>query len=281
VAEYVISALVALSERYTIDLFSLTVGIVGAGNTGTRLSEKLSAIGIKHLLCDPILAEKQVDKRNFVSLEQVLACDVVSLHVPKTTEGEHPTWHLLDKARLSTMSENQILINACRGEVVDNQALLAMKQQGHGLRLVLDVWENEPNILQQLIPYCAITTAHIAGYSLEGKARGTEMLYQALCQHLGISPKVTLANLLPEPIVNQLQINQGFDQLVLNQLVKMVYDVRRDDGIFRQQIDKQYNNSNAFDHIRKTHPTRREFSAVKIKYAKQINGDPLNQLGFS
>jgi erythronate-4-phosphate dehydrogenase len=281
VAEYVISALVVLSERYVIDLLSLTVGIVGAGNTGTRLSEKLSALGIKHVLCDPLLAKKQTDSRNFVSLEQALACDVVSLHVPKTMQGAHATYHLLNDARLSSMSDNQILINACRGEVVDNQALLLMKQKGHKLKLVLDVWENEPNILQQLIPYCDIATAHIAGYSLEGKARGTEMLYQALCHHLGIVPSKKLSSMLPVPAINKLRINQVFDQLVLNQLVKMVYDVRRDDGIFRQQIDQQNKTNSGFDQIRKTYPARREFSAIAVKNADQVKCDVLHQLGFS
>jgi len=202
VAEYVISSLVVLAERYLIDLFSLTVGIVGAGNTGTRLSEKLTALGIKHVLCDPLLAEQSHDDREFVSLETALACDVISLHVPKTMTGDYATFHLLNEMRLSQLSENQILINACRGEVIDNQALLKLKQQGHGVKLVLDVWENEPNILHELIPFCEITTAHIAGYSLEGKARGTEMLYQALCQQLEISPTKHLAKLLPVATIN-------------------------------------------------------------------------------
>ena len=281
VAEYVISVLVALSERYLIDLFSLTVGIIGAGNTGTRLSEKLSALGIKHVLCDPLLANNVADGRDFVSLEQALACDVVSLHVPKTLQGEHATYHLLDDQRLSSLSDNQILINACRGEVVDNQALLSMKQNGHGLTVVLDVWENEPDILLQLIPYCAITTAHIAGYSLEGKARGTEMLYQAVCQKLGILPTQKLSHFLPTPVINQLQINQQFNQLVLNQLVKMVYDVRRDDGLFRQQIEQQKNTNSGFDYIRKTYPIRREFSAIQVKHSEPIKCDTVHHLGFS
>jgi len=286
VAEYVLSALVVLAERYLIDLFSLTVGIVGAGNTGSRLSEKLNALGIKHVLCDPLLESNQSDKRKFVSLDEALACDVVSLHVPKTMAGDHATFHLLNDVRLSQFSEQQILINACRGGVIDNQALLKLKQQGHGPKLVLDVWENEPNILEELIPFCEITTAHIAGYSLEGKARGTEMLYQALCQQLDISPEILLSKLLPVASINQLEINQEFDQIILNQLVKMVYDVRRDDGLFRQQINTRQNgqqltNQCNFDLIRKTYPARREFSAIRVKISKQTECDVPHQLGFS
>jgi erythronate-4-phosphate dehydrogenase len=279
VAEYVVSALVVLAERYLIDLFSLTVGIVGGGNTGTRLSEKLSALGIECLLCDPLLEEAQkadpTDKRHYASLEDVLACDVISLHVPIIENGEHPTFHLLNEKRLKQLSEKQILINACRGEVIDNQALLEMKKQGHGLKLVLDVWENEPNILHELINYTEISSAHIAGYSLEGKARGSEMLYQALCKQLEIPINKKLSDFLPAASITEVEINQPFKQILLNQLVKMVYDVRRDDGIFRQTIL-----SHGFDHIRRTYPARREFSSVKVSMTNQAKSDVPHRLGF-
>mgnify|MGYP000041221253 CR=1 FL=1 len=276
VAEYVLSSLVVLAERYLLSLSGMTVGIIGAGNTGSRLSEKLSALNIKHVLCDPLLAESETDKRDFVELEQALSCDVISLHVPLTRCGSHPTYHLLDAERLAQLNEKQILINACRGEVIDNQALLAMKQAGHSLKLVLDVWEAEPNILMPLIEHCEITTAHIAGYSLEGKARGTEMLYRALCQQLDILPNKRLEDFLPAPSVDYVEIKQAFDEILLNQMVKMVYDVRRDDAIFRQQIKTQ-----GFDHIRKTYPTRREFSSIAVGLNNALSTDAPHQLGFS
>jgi erythronate-4-phosphate dehydrogenase len=279
VAEYVISSLVVLAERYLIDLFALTIGIVGGGNTGTRLSEKLSALGIEHFICDPLLEAKQKnnakDKRHYSSLEEVLACDVVSLHVPIIEGGSHPTFHLLNEKRLKQLNENQIVINACRGEVIDNQALLEIKKKGHGLKLILDVWENEPNILHELIEHTDISSAHIAGYSLEGKARGTEMLYQALCQQLKIPIEKQLSDFLPKASITEVKINQAFEQILLNQLVKMVYDVRRDDGIFRQTIL-----SHGFDHIRKTYPARREFSSVRVTMTNQAKRGVPHHLGF-
>ena len=165
VAEYVISALVILAERYLFDFTKLSVGIVGGGNTGSRLSEKLSALGIQYKICDPLLAANTDDTREFVSLEEALECDVISLHVPKVIDGEYPTYHLLDETRLRNLKDEQILISACRGEVIDNHALLALKKSGHGLKLVLDVWEGEPDVLTPLIDYTEIATAHIAGYS--------------------------------------------------------------------------------------------------------------------
>lgn len=273
VAEYVISALVVLAERYLLTLKDKTVGIVGAGNTGSRLSEKLTALGITHKLCDPILAQSG-DARNFVPLDEALACDIISLHVPLTREGAHPTYHLLDEARLTALSGEQILINACRGEVIDNQALLKLKQSGKQTKLVLDVWENEPNVLEPLVPFADIASAHIAGYSLEGKARGSEMLYRALCKTLAIEPELSLKQFLPTPAFDSVKINQDFDEILLNHMVKMVYDVRRDDAIFRQQLPRY-----GFDHIRKTYPARREFSSLACS-SENTELDALFQLGF-
>lgn len=281
VAEYVLSSLIVLAERYQLNLFDMTVGIIGAGNTGTQLSEKLTAINIKHVFCDPPLSASEKDPRSFVTMEEALKCDVISLHVPKIMDGEHPTFHLINETTLNSLRNDQILINACRGEIIDNQALLKVKQNGHMLRLVLDVWENEPNILTELIPHCDISTAHIAGYSLEGKARGTEMLYLALCQQRNIVPGKLLNDFLPSSGISKIEINQEFNQVLLNQLVKIVYDVRRDDGIFREQIKRQFINGHAFDNIRKTYPARREFSAVSLGMTKQIESDIPYRLGFS
>ncbi len=288
VAEYVLSALVVLAERYVLDLSKLTVGIVGGGNTGSRLSEKLIALGIKSKICDPLLAEKQaneqsqyntnnpIDKRNYFSLDEVLACDVVSLHVPKVVGGKYPTDKLLNKANLAQLRDDQILISTCRGDVIDNYALLALKEAGHSVKLVLDVWQGEPDVLNALIPFTDIATAHIAGYSLEGKARGSEMLYQALCHQLKVESKYQLVNFLPSASIPEIKINASFSQILLNQLVKIVYDVRRDDAIFRQQLSQQ-----GFDSLRKNYPVRREFSSITVTLSPNAYSDVPHRLGFS
>ncbi|MEI6894739.1 MAG: 4-phosphoerythronate dehydrogenase [Colwellia sp.] len=284
VAEYVLSALVVLAERYLLNLSVLTVGIVGGGNTGTRLSEKLSVLGIKYKICDPLLADKQAqtkpspaaDSRHYVSLSEALACDVISLHVPKVVGGKHSTDKLLNEVNLASLRQDQILISACRGDVIDNHALLALKKRGHGLKIVLDVWQGEPNVLEDLIAYTEIATAHIAGYSLEGKARGSEMLYLALCQHLNMEVKYQLKTFLPSASIPVIEINQGFSQILLNQLVKMVYDVRRDDAIFRQQLFEQ-----GFDSLRTNYPVRREFSATTVILSNNADSDVPHRLGFS
>lgn len=274
VAEYVLSALMVMVERLGFNLMTKTIGIVGAGNTGTRLAEKLDAIGVNYLLCDPLL-EKAGDSRKFCSLNDIRKCEIISLHVPITKDNEYSTFHMFDGQVLSELSTEQILINACRGEVIDNQALLQLKKHKNGPHLVLDVWENEPNVLAELIPYCQLTTAHIAGYSLEGKARGTEMLYQALSNRLNKSPNKQLGQFLPKAKIEYK--NQLFDNELafVKQRVFDVYDVRRDDKIFREQL-----NIKSFDYLRKNYPVRREFSALELS-AQQCWPDTLKNLGFN
>lgn len=275
VAEYVVSALAVLAQKYQYNLQDKTVSIVGAGNTGSRLSERLTALGVTHMLCDPLL-EHDGDSRTFVSLEQALKADIISLHVPLTRQGEHKTYHLINADRLSTLSSNQTIINACRGEVIDNQALLALKKQGHKLSVVLDVWENEPQVLTELIDYTDLATAHIAGYSLEGKSRGTEMLYQAACKILGFKVTKSLSDFLPKPWLHNIEIEKPLNFAEQLKLMQLTYDVRRDDAIFRHNLADK-----GFDTLRKTYPVRRENSALTITSENLAVQKQLASLGFT
>ena len=278
VAEYVMSAIYVLAEKYHFNLTDKKVAIIGVGNTGKGVQAKLEALGIEVLLVDPprAKAEGEQSKEQFVDLEFALEnADIVTCHTPLIRDGETPTFHLLNEEKLKLLKDDVCLINACRGEVIDNQALLEHIQtrQTKGkqaIKLVLDVWENEPNPMQALIPLADITTAHIAGYSLEGKARGTEMLYQKVSELLGRSAEKTLSEFLPKPQIAELLIQQGTDVETLKPLIHLVYDVRRDDALFRNQL-----NDKGFDWLRKNYPERREWSSLKIN--EFINAEtPIN-----
>jgi len=276
VAEYVLSAILVMSKRLNWQLVNKTVGIVGAGHVGSALARVLTVLGIKHKLCDPPLADAG-DTREFVSMSDIMQCDVISLHVPWVKDGPYPTQNLFDKARLAALRDNQILINACRGEVINNQAALALFEQGKSLNLVLDVWENEPGINLDLIPHTALATAHIAGHTIEGKARGTEMLYLALCKHLGIQADKKLSDYLPkaQPIPIQLSEKQDFWQ-VLHQLVLNVYNIETDDQYFRANM----HSADQFRYIRKHYPIRREFSAIALNTGNFANSKAIYGVGF-
>ncbi len=277
VGEFAFIAMLELAQRFKSPLKGKVVGIVGAGNTGTAVAKCLKAYGIEVLLCDPVLEEKG-DPRSFVSLSKLIEkCDVVSLHVPITKTGEHRTWYLFDEARLNSLRENTWLLNCCRGEVIDNHALMTFKQQRDDVKVVLDVWEGEPNPMPELVPYIEFCTPHIAGYSLEGKARGTFMLYQQLAKVLQIKDDKQLEMLLPPLWSEQVSVTEIADERALLQLARFVYDLRDDDELFRNN----FLNNHGFDHMRKNHKHRREFSALKVGNLGQTNVNWVSNIGFS
>ena len=276
VAEYVISTLYAYAQETSTSLIGKTLGIVGVGNIGQCLREKLQGSGINLLLCDPIKFENG-ELEEHIELDDLLAhSDIVSFHVPLVKTGKHKTQHLIDSARIAKLKENMLVINACRGEVIDNQALLEALQAGKQLELVLDVWENEPNILTELLPFVRYSSVHIAGHTLEGKARGTQMLYQKVCELLNIPVEKKLSDFLPKPVITEVTLQDNFTQGDLGRLVHLVYDIRRDDGILRKSLSEK-----GFDHLRKSYPVRREFSTVTVKNNGSQFAKQLVTLGFT
>ena len=283
VGEYAFIAMLELAQRFGESLAGKVVGIVGAGNTGTAAAKCMQAYGLKVLLCDPIKA-LQGDTREFVSLDTIIEqADIISLHVPITKEGEHKTWYLFDEARLNKLKPNTWLLNCCRGEVIDNRALIKFKLQRDDVKLVLDVWEGEPNPMAELVALAEFATPHIAGYSLEGKARGTFMLYQKWCELLDFPVKKSLESLLPAFQFNQIVSQGDLTEGQLLKLSRLVYDLRDDDFNFRGC----FSTATGFDLMRKNHTYRREYSAISLTQsvdylsAGSINPSMLNALGFN
>jgi erythronate-4-phosphate dehydrogenase len=276
VAEYVISVLMVLAQQRGFSLFDKTVGIIGAGQVGSYLAHCLQGVGVKVLLNDPP-KQKAGDRRQFTGLDALLEqADVVSLHTPITRDGDYPTYHLLGAERLNRMRGNQILINAARGPVVDNQALKERLQRGDGFSATLDVFEFEPEVDMQLLPLLDFATPHIAGYGLEGKARGTTMIFNFFCEFLGRSERAAAAGLLPVAPVPQVTLQRAWDEATLHNLIQLVYDVRKDDALFRREVGKP----GAFDAMRKNYWDRREYSAIRLVGEATCNLSPLAQLGF-
>lgn len=278
VVEYVLSSLWFLAQRYQWQLTDKTIAIVGVGNIGSKLAQAVTILGAKVLLCDPLRLQQEP---NFEHTSFATVCqeaDIISFHTPLQTQGEFATQHLLNEQTLAQLKPDCAIINAARGGIIDNNALLAEAQSlavtGKRRPLVLDVWEHEPTILTALLPYLDIATAHIAGHSIEGKARGTEMLYQALCQQLNIEPKYQLADFLAPAAIKSVQLNANFGLPDVQSLARLLYDVSRDDAIFRHSLAKQ-----GFDWIRKMYPPRREFSSLQLRGTAVPNW--LGQLGFS
>lgn len=272
VVEYVLSCLFLEAERRQLPLQQLRVGVVGVGQIGSRLVKALQALDVTVVQCDPPRAAIDSNFAHVELTELLTHVDIVSLHVPLIRQGEHATLHLIDRDLLAVLPKELAIINACRGEVIDNQALLNEQRAGLSRALYLDVWEAEPEPLRELVPYCQIATAHIAGHSIEGKARGTEMLYQAVCSLLGKPIRHTLADFLPTAAISSVTLTAQYQAEDLPALCRLLYDVRRDDRLFRQHLD-----GHGFDWLRKHYPARREFSAMTLQ--GQVPSS-LIQLGF-
>ncbi|PID42130.1 MAG: 4-phosphoerythronate dehydrogenase PdxB [Proteobacteria bacterium] len=283
VVEYVISSLVLLVEMEQARLEDKSVGIIGCGQIGGRLARKLKKLGVRVLMNDPPLARQGV--AGLVSLDEVLKADIITLHVPLTKSGAFATQHLIDSTVLNQLSEDQVLINSSRGGVVDNRALLSKLEKHPGFRVVLDVWENEPRIDTGLLGKVAIGTPHIAGYSLDGKAKGTEMVYREVCQYLGLQCREKASGFLPEPPLTELGFGQqaDADQAVAT-AIRAVYDVRMDDCRTRSGLHLSPDGfADYFDRLRKDYPVRREFGSVNIRLKNRHGqlADKLKALGFT
>jgi len=283
-AEYVVSALLALYVRQGFELAGKTVGIIGCGNVGSRVRQKLSALGMTCLVNDPPLQAQGVQD-DFVDLDGVLQADVITVHVPYTREGPYPTHHLIDKAFLSRMQRGSVFINTARGAVADNAALDRLLEDRSDMAAVLDVWEGEPDIRMSLLEKVQLGTPHIAGYSLDGKLRGTEMIYRAACAHFGLPVQWQVADVLPAaPELDFREPRAASLPAYLQAAVFACYDIRRDDARLRELATLPVSERPArFDRLRKDYPVRREFPQTRI-----LTADPdgelartLSALGFS
>lgn len=266
VVDYVLGSLLALAEGEGVELADLRYGVVGAGEVGGRLVEVLRGLGWNVRVCDPPRQAQETGE--FVGLDEILEeCDVISLHTPLILEGEHATFHLLDQARLERLRPGAWLINASRGAVVDNAALREQLAQRPDIQAVLDVWEGEPQVDVALAELCWIATPHIAGYSLDGKLRGTAQIYQAFCASRGLEPKVELAELMPETPLRGLSFAEtASPEDMLATICRAVYDPRRDDAAFRRSLAGDDEQRRAgFDRLRKQYPPRREIDGLEIE----------------
>ncbi|MFW2162248.1 4-phosphoerythronate dehydrogenase [Acinetobacter beijerinckii] len=255
VAEYVITALLHLDIELLDKNNAFTLAIVGLGNVGRRLAVMAQLLGWTVIGYDPFV---QLDAIENVSLDALLArADAISIHVPLTSTGDHPTLHLFNEAIFSAMKDSTIVINSARGSVIQQSALMANIEKTNR-QVVLDVFEFEPEIPQDLLDVLALATPHIAGYSLEGKARGTQMIYEAFCHKFDYQTSKKFESQLPS-------VEQCFQQQDLKEALKQhltdIYDIAKDDQQLRACVLNGKVEQNAFDILRKNYPLRREWAA--------------------
>ncbi len=239
VAQWVLAAIRAILPPGKT-LSGRTLGVIGAGNVGSLLIRWAKGLGMEILVNDPPLQESGCTSYRFCTLDEIARnADIITVHTPLTTEGPHPTRHLVDSRFVSALRRKPILLNAARGAVTETSALIDGLRANLISDVGIDCWEGEPTIDPTLLSMARVATPHIAGYSREGKIRATQMVLDAISRHLRLdTPLIADAGPLhpvPDTITEQ----------------SIGYDIIADTRILRSD-------PSSFEHHRNTYPLRPE-----------------------
>ena len=253
VGQYIHSCLLLLEKEKGYNLSKTTVGLVGVGHVGHAVIEAIRPLGVQILLNDPpqkeALHNAGKPHESFPKMEELQEkCDIISFHTPLITKGPYPTFHLANKTFFNALKKQPIIINTSRGAVVDNTDVLQALKDGIIRDAIIDTWENEPNINQELLNLIYIGTPHIAGYSADGKANATRMALTALCNHfhLPVTFQIRVPQLpeeeLPEPNLTETEralvlYNPHTDSLKLKSHPTMFEELRGNYPLRREFIE--------------------------------------------
>lgn len=266
VVDYCLSAIFGpAAQRHAVGLDK--VGIVGLGAVGFLFAKKLRLLGYKVNFYDPLLSEeKRIAAANeglnsTDDLQLIFESDLVSIHTPLSREGEFPTYHMVTEGLLERIPSKGIFINASRGEVIDESALLTFLSVRSDVFSVLDVWENEPDINAKLMALVSLATPHIAGYSRNGKALATKMLRDSYANFRGDS--VEGAHFRKEPL--RLDLNPpGLNQMSIAQLLNCAMPVSDWSAQFRNAMRVSNKAADSFDIFRKSMINRSELTDFNV-----------------
>ncbi|HIB31308.1 MAG TPA: 4-phosphoerythronate dehydrogenase [Candidatus Thioglobus sp.] len=239
VAEFVIATILNLAKKHNFNYQEKTLGIIGVGNVGSRLAAKAELLGIKTLLNDPIRQNKE-NLPNFVDLDTALSADIVTFHTPLTFDGDYPSYKLLHEDNFHNITDQTILFNAARGGVIVEE----IWEKTRTLENIIDCWENEPNINQNLQKTAYLASPHIAGHSVDAKFMGSFMVYKALCKFLDENQQESIKNLINPGVLTLLSDN-------LLDCLNEIYDFKQD--------TKAIQNLENFEFYRRNYPIRYEW----------------------
>jgi len=258
VAEYVGVALLLWAEHKNINAKKYSIGIIGVGHTGGAVQKILHALGIKSIAYDPP-RQRRDSSFTSASLDEVLQCDILTFHVPLTKEQPNATFHWLDSGKLKN-NQFKLIINAARGGVIDEQALLAEYQNNQIGNYILDVWENEPNFNDDVARNAFLKTPHIAGYSKQAKSKASKMIMEALAVHFGIDgPKAPTGDL------NIKQKKPLSDFWSLTDVLTYYHPIRDYETRLLMLVGRSSKEKiKGFNHIRTGHPLRNELRYIHL-----------------
>ena len=276
VAQYITSLLLNLAVKHNFALQDKVLGVIGVGYVGKKVAAVGRALGMKVLLNDPPRARAE-GSAEFVDISEIIAqSDIITIHVPLEYAGSDPTYHLADQDFISRLQKHQFLVNASRGEVVDNASLRDALKSGSIAGAVLDVWENEPDIDLELLERLDYATPHIAGSSTDGKSNGTSMSVNALAEFFNLSDR--LKNWYPDnvPMPEKCDLvlpESGTLESRLLAVVNSSYNIADDTMRLKSSPAE-------FEKLRGNYPLRREFTTFTVTGKDAAALDILKKLGF-
>ncbi len=278
VEQYVTAALLYWAKMKNRNLSELCIGVVGVGQVGSRVAKTCEILGMKVLLNDPP-RERIEGSALFTDINAIKKeADIITFHVPLNKSELDKTYHMLDEEFISSLKNGVLLFNTCRGEVFDTKALVEAIEKKRIENPVIDCWENEPNIDSKLFLNSFIATPHIAGYSKDGKANGTQQIIRALAKEFDLPLQDWEATGIPDPENNLIQIDPAGknEQEIISEAVLYTYPIWEDDQRLRSSPE-------SFEKQRGNYPIRREFTTyrIEIKNRNKHQIQILKKIGFA
>ncbi len=178
VAEYILTLAIYTAQKKGWRFSGKKLGVVGVGFIGTTVANLAQHLGIQVVAYDPPRSLRDPDFRS-ATLDEVLDCDILTLHTPLIESGPWFTKDWLNAHKLLS-NHRTLLIQASRGGVADEDAIISALEADYLEDAIIDVWQHEPACNGRLLELSIVGTPHIAGYSSRSKRLATELAIQHL-----------------------------------------------------------------------------------------------------
>ena len=182
VCDYVTSTLAYLVHNKI--LINPKIAIIGYGAVGKKVYNRLYQLEFELGVYDPFIHAIP----NEITIHDLSTFDVICLHPSYHHKTPFPSHQMIDLKFLQSLNPNTCIINAARGKIVDEEAILNPSFKGI---YCTDVYWNEPHINPKIIERALLCTPHIAGHTIEGKRNITSIISDNIHQYFNLIPQAT------------------------------------------------------------------------------------------
>ncbi|MFY7698498.1 MAG: 4-phosphoerythronate dehydrogenase [Legionella sp.] len=243
VADYVVCNIALLQKNKRLPGYS--AGIIGYGEVGQRVAARMRAMGFSVLIFDPPRACYD-EKESYCELNDLFDCNLICIHASLHDCPPYPSQHMINSDFLGKLADKTVLINAARGDIVDEQAMLQLKQK---ITYCTDVFSHEPNINSKIVDYSYLCTPHVAGHSIEAKINAVTQLSEQLHRFYQKKPSYqTVAS-----SVHAIKPHLNWQELVLS-----IYNPNHESQLLKAAVDKKA----TFSALRMAHQHRHDFNVI-------------------